>query len=611
MFSTLLRRIRLDSRAYWFIGAAALVWLILRSGANPKRLTYPCQRAAMPVAASWILAVIAFVTGSIFLRRFVRFSGAAIIVAGAIWLIVSIPGRSQSQSRAPGDLPVWGVPNPVSEVFVLDSIPPTPGSLAPGDASVPDEYLPDPAIDSLLLLMAIEGVHLYRTTEHPDGIVGADNVVIIKGNYQWTKWNTTNTDRVKGLIWRILNHPDGFTGEIVVCDNTHDIGTGFDQRDNNSADTMQSILDVVSTFAAKGYPVGFLDWVCIWATVTDEYSDGSLEDGYIYESDSKVTYPKFLTSSGRHFVSLRYGIWDTLSSTYDSSRLCLVDFPVLKAHSWAGATEAVKNWIGVMTTAYSTERYGGFNPMHDNYLFGPYALVARIMAETFPKLSIVDATWTTTRGPVNLQAVVNTNMLAASTDPVAASWYAAKYILTPVATYPGQTNPDNVGGAYNRNLEYWTIFLRDSAGFACTNDSAEMSVFSRDLVADYDLDGVTDRHDNCRFVANPAQENSDADSLGDLCDNCPTIANEDQADADGDSIGDVCDYVCGDADGDSQINLADAVMLINYVFKGGPPPGPECVGDANGDDAINIADSVHLINYIFKGGPPPDENCCP
>ena len=70
-------------------------------------------------------------------------------------------------------------------------------------------------------------------------------------------------------------------------------------------------------------------------------------------------------------------------------------------------------------------------------------------------------------------------------------------------------------------------------------------------------------------------------------------------------------YECGDANGDEAVNLADAVYLINYVFKGGPAPDPLCVGDANGDDAVNLADAVHLINYVFKGGPAPNQNCCP
>jgi hypothetical protein len=67
-------------------------------------------------------------------------------------------------------------------------------------------------------------------------------------------------------------------------------------------------------------------------------------------------------------------------------------------------------------------------------------------------------------------------------------------------------------------------------------------------------------------------------------------------------------YVCGDANGDDDVNLADAVYIINYVFRTGPAPNPLEAGDANCDDDVNVADAVYLINYVFKNGPEP---CCP
>ena len=32
------------------------------------------------------------------------------------------------------------------------------------------------------------------------------------------------------------------------------------------------------------------------------------------------------------------------------------------------------------------------------------------------------------------------------------------------------------------------------------------------------------------------------------------------------------EYFCGDASGDSMVNVSDAVFIIGYVFSGGPPP---------------------------------------
>ncbi|MBS4034567.1 MAG: DUF362 domain-containing protein [Ignavibacterium sp.] len=400
-----------------------------------------------------------------------------LVILLSFFLLGVVPGIGYFNLSNQTTLPAWQVQNPVSKVFVLESIPPTTGSLAAGDSTVPNEYLIDPAIDTLLLLLETEGIYLHRTISQPTGLVGADNIVIIKGNFQWTGRNTTNTDRIKGLIWQILQHPDGFTGEIVVCDNTQIIGTGIDHNDNNSDDLQQSIMDVVSTFKSKGYPVYLRDWLDIWDAVVDEYSYGDTLEGFVYDPLTKISYPKFNSPTGNFQISLKHGIWNKDSLLYDPDRLCLINFPVLKAHSMSGATIALKNWIGVLTTAYEDERYGGHESMHYNYFFGSFALVAKIVGAVFPDLTIVDAAWTNAKANAGNTDLVNTKMLAASTDPCAASWYAAKFILTPIAITPIHTNPDYVGGKYRNNLVAWTDCLKDS-GFAVTIDSAEISVYN-------------------------------------------------------------------------------------------------------------------------------------
>ena len=64
-------------------------------------------------------------------------------------------------------------------------------------------------------------------------------------------------------------------------------------------------------------------------------------------------------------------------------------------------------------------------------------------------------------------------------------------------------------------------------------------------------------------------------------------------------------FLRGDVNDDSIISVSDVIHIINYLYKGGPPPSPLEKANANCDGEINVADVVYLINYLFKGGPPP------
>ncbi|HVP37295.1 MAG TPA: dockerin type I domain-containing protein [Terriglobales bacterium] len=61
----------------------------------------------------------------------------------------------------------------------------------------------------------------------------------------------------------------------------------------------------------------------------------------------------------------------------------------------------------------------------------------------------------------------------------------------------------------------------------------------------------------------------------------------------------------GDCDGNGNINVADLLYLINYLFRSGPAPHPIKVADVDCDDYETVNDVVYLINYLFKSGIPP------
>jgi len=70
-------------------------------------------------------------------------------------------------------------------------------------------------------------------------------------------------------------------------------------------------------------------------------------------------------------------------------------------------------------------------------------------------------------------------------------------------------------------------------------------------------------------------------------------------------INDDYHYFNGDANGDETINLLDIVYIINYLYKGGPPPYPEGSADSDCNLLVNILDVTYLIGYLYKSGSPP------
>lgn len=68
-------------------------------------------------------------------------------------------------------------------------------------------------------------------------------------------------------------------------------------------------------------------------------------------------------------------------------------------------------------------------------------------------------------------------------------------------------------------------------------------------------------------------------------------------------------YTCGDVDGNNQIDITDAVFLVNYIFASGAPPDPLERGDVDCNNQVDITDAVYIVNYIFASGAVPCAAC--
>ena len=64
-------------------------------------------------------------------------------------------------------------------------------------------------------------------------------------------------------------------------------------------------------------------------------------------------------------------------------------------------------------------------------------------------------------------------------------------------------------------------------------------------------------------------------------------------------------FLRGDCTGDGNVDIADAVCALDWLFAGAPEPGCVAALNTNGDAKVDIADPVSLLNFLFAGGPAP------
>lgn len=320
-------------------------------------IVYPCQQAA-GASGVGLLQYLASLAVSMALYQRMKGLGPAVSVTlfvVSLACIATLRGSAPPVGTSGGaspDLPSWNSPSAISDVFAVRNVPAPRHSLDGGTVPAgvsPTEALRDASVDVPVDLMERHGTHFYRTAAHPTGIIGSDDVVVIKVNDQWngraSRARThTNNDVLKGLIYRIVQHPEGFSGEVIVGENTQWADPNWDGDDHNNAqDPRQSYQDVVNAFVSQGYDVCISDWRSFSGTFVDEFSAGDSSDGYVLVDDpgepgtDQLSYPKFsLTCGSQSFnISMRYGLWDGIA--YDDTRLKTINLPVLKRHGWAGA----------------------------------------------------------------------------------------------------------------------------------------------------------------------------------------------------------------------------------------------------------------------------------
>jgi len=370
----------------------------------------------------------------------------------------------------------------LNDVFLIKNIPDQPFT-----KGLTDNH--HAGVESLLSLMGSQGLKFYRSSKDsalggPQGLIGPEDVVLVKVNAQWKYRGATNSDLVRGLVQRILEHPDTFTGEVVIFDNGQGRGSlNCDTRSNytdysvhaNANDESHSFLYLVNTiFKDPRVSAYLLD--PIRSTFIGDSDHG--RDGYRrYEN---VSYPCFTTAGGRR-VELLGGVWR--DGEYRKN-LKMINVPVLKHHDTGGSeiTASLKHLYGVVSME---DGQSGFR-----HYTGLGETCGKMMASVCkPVLNILDAVWVSysslTGYPANTTSRIN--QIMAGQDPVALDYLAAKTILYPINNNL-RHHPDYAG------IDTWLRQARDTINGAgglrdlekgivvgqVTKNEAEMRVFSSD-----------------------------------------------------------------------------------------------------------------------------------
>jgi uncharacterized protein (DUF362 family) len=300
--------------------------------------------------------------------------------------------------------------------------------------TVPQHPNQHAGVTMLLNCMANNGLKFYRSPQvgvlsGPQGMIAPEDVVLIKVNAQWKYRGCTNSDLVRGIIQNILDHPGGFTGEVVIIENGQGRGslncdTSANYSDDsvhaNANDESHSFIYLVNTvFSDPRVSYYLLDPIrSTFIGANDHQANG-------YRMYENVSYPCFTTPGG-HRVELREGLWQGGQYTQN---LKLINIPVLKHHDIGGSeiTASLKHVYGILSMADGQSSYRHYAGLGDT--------CGKMMVSVRPPvLNIVDAIWVSHLSLTGYPASMTfrANQLLASQDPVALDYWAAKRILYPI-----------------------------------------------------------------------------------------------------------------------------------------------------------------------------------
>jgi hypothetical protein len=64
-------------------------------------------------------------------------------------------------------------------------------------------------------------------------------------------------------------------------------------------------------------------------------------------------------------------------------------------------------------------------------------------------------------------------------------------------------------------------------------------------------------------------------------------------------------FIRGDANGDRQVDISDAISILSYLFTGGAEISCQDAADVDDDGELFLTDAINLLSHLYLGGPSP------
>ncbi len=338
----------------YFTGAAALIWFIIRVLPKPSRASYPCQRAAFPIASAFVMWITgAFLSRSIVKKARINVSRkkhmkASVLMLLAVVVFIFSVFAFQIKDVVYGAIDFASVSQAGKKLYAKEKANQSGGIIDPEATVAIVQSDKANAYDitfsdiNTMIRQAVDMAGGFDTLIHEgDLVVIKPNV--IAGRAQGASYSNAFPDEANGIAtdYRIIQvvvnmvREKNSTGKIVLIEGS---GYGLTRKNIN----------------AIGYDniIGLDSIICLDENITGWYNTGSPNLQKVSLPDGQNLY----SAANQYYLHKIY---------YEAD--VLISLPCLKSHFLTGITGAVKN-VGIGATP--VEMYGNGTSVPEDDLPG-------------------------------------------------------------------------------------------------------------------------------------------------------------------------------------------------------------------------------------------------